>query len=206
MAEAERLRQSLLADAGRGDLLKTIIDRVELRPNGLRMILSLVPLTPAAAPPNRLQGCVFTREFPLRIKCRGVEMRFAIDGVSVAAEQKLRFKHHQTGRPGCGAVAVWRETSNPRFPYSASIRQGLPHQFQRASCVAIVPVATLSKNWCLPTVPTEALRRLWVDSGPSPMSGHRRGRADPGPSRLSRGTGRTGPQRTFSALPTAARR
>ena len=79
MAEAERLRQSLLADAGRGDLLKTIIDRVELRPNGLRMILSLVPLTPAAAPPNPLQGCVFTREFPLRIKRRGVEMRFAID-------------------------------------------------------------------------------------------------------------------------------
>jgi hypothetical protein len=73
------LRQSLLADAGRGDLLKTIIDRVELRPNGLRMILSLVPFTPAAAPPNRLQGCVFTREFPLRIKRRGVEMRFAID-------------------------------------------------------------------------------------------------------------------------------
>jgi hypothetical protein len=56
-----------------------IIDRVELRPNGLRMILSLVPLTPAATPPNRLQGCVFTREFPLRIKRRGVEMRFAID-------------------------------------------------------------------------------------------------------------------------------
>src|SRR6202011_1078462 len=79
MAEAERLRQSLLADAGRGDLLKTIIDRVELRPNGLRMLLSLVPLTPAAAPPNRLQGGVFTREFPLRIKRRGVEMRVAID-------------------------------------------------------------------------------------------------------------------------------
>jgi hypothetical protein len=30
MAEAERLRQSLLTDAGRGDLLKTMIDRVEL--------------------------------------------------------------------------------------------------------------------------------------------------------------------------------
>jgi hypothetical protein len=68
MAEAERLRQSLRADAGRGDLLKTIIDRVELRPNGLRMILSLVPLTPAATPRNRLQGFVFTRAFPLRIK------------------------------------------------------------------------------------------------------------------------------------------
>jgi hypothetical protein len=54
LAEAERVRQSLLADAGWGDLLKTIIDRVELRPNGLRMILSLVPLTPAAAPPTPL--------------------------------------------------------------------------------------------------------------------------------------------------------
>ena len=71
--------QSLLADVGRGDLLKTIIDPVELRPNGLRMILSLVLLTPAAAPPNRLQGCIFTREFPPRIKRRGVEMKFAID-------------------------------------------------------------------------------------------------------------------------------
>ena|SRR6516162_4682085 len=37
-----------------GRLLKTIIDRVELRRNGLRMILSLVPLTPAAAPPTPL--------------------------------------------------------------------------------------------------------------------------------------------------------
>src|SRR5215472_5102758 len=43
------------------------------------MILSLVPLTPAAAPPKRLQGCVFTREFPLRIKRRRAEMGFAID-------------------------------------------------------------------------------------------------------------------------------
>ena len=60
-------------------MLKTIIDRVEFRPNGLRMITSLVPLTPTAAPPNRRQGCVFTREFPLRIKRRGVVTRFAID-------------------------------------------------------------------------------------------------------------------------------
>jgi hypothetical protein len=42
MAEAERLRQSLLADAGRGDLLKTIIDRVELRPNSLRSVTDLL--------------------------------------------------------------------------------------------------------------------------------------------------------------------
>ena len=60
-------------------MLKTIIDRLEFRPNGLRMNLSLVPLTPAPAASNRLQGCVFTRECPLGIKRRGVEMWFAID-------------------------------------------------------------------------------------------------------------------------------
>jgi hypothetical protein len=59
-------------------LLEAIIDRVELRPNRLRVILSRVPLTPAAAPPNRPQGCVFTGAFPLRIERRRVEMRFAI--------------------------------------------------------------------------------------------------------------------------------
>jgi len=52
---------------------KPVIGRVELRSNGLLVILSLVPLTPAAAPPNRLQGCVFTREFPMRIKLTGTE-------------------------------------------------------------------------------------------------------------------------------------
>jgi hypothetical protein len=31
--------------------------------------------------------------------------------------------------------------------HSASIRQGLPHKLQGASCVAIVPAATLSNNW-----------------------------------------------------------
>ena len=60
-------------------MLKTIIDRVELRPNGLRMILSLVPLTPAAAPPNRLQGCVFTPRVSAAHQAPRVEMRFAID-------------------------------------------------------------------------------------------------------------------------------
>src|ERR1700730_15219113 len=93
LAEAERLPQSLLADAGRGDLLKTIIDRVELRPNGLRMILSLVPLTPAAAPPNRLQGCVFTRELPRRIKRRGVEMRLLLSQAGL-------FSHFSLGKTG----------------------------------------------------------------------------------------------------------
>ena len=44
---------------------------------------------------------------------------------------------------------------------------------------------TLSKNRCLPTVPTEALRRLWADSGPSGLMSQRRGSADSRPSALT---------------------
>ena len=79
-------------------MLKTIIDRVELRPNGLQMILSLVPLTPAAAPPNRLQGCVFTREFPLRIKRRGVQGSQASPPLPCRLGYRSRNAAH-----GCGA-------------------------------------------------------------------------------------------------------
>jgi hypothetical protein len=88
MAEAERLRQSLLADAGRGDLLK-IIGRVELRPNGLRIILSLVPLTPAAALPNRLQGCVFTREGFVAATRVGLKGRQGLIGSHAAATASI---------------------------------------------------------------------------------------------------------------------
>ena len=141
MAEAERLRQSLLADAGRGDLLKTIIDWVELRPNGLRMILSLVPLTPAAAPPNRLQGCVFTREFPLRIKRRWVEMRFAIDAPDPRATNPdpvlfkevkrarrcfdaLRPEGRRGGRSGTAGAEIRLLTNCRRLPDAALLHQG----------------------------------------------------------------------------------
>jgi len=128
LPEAERLRQSLLADAGRGDLLKTIIDRVELRPNGLRMILSLVPLTPAAAPPNRLQGCVFTREFPLRIKRRGVEMRFPIDAPDPRATNPVRRCSRKSSMPAA-ASTPWLVAASLRWP-SWQISNGITDRYE----------------------------------------------------------------------------
>jgi hypothetical protein len=114
-------------------LLKAIIDRVELRPNGLRMILSLFPLTLAAAPPNRLQGCVFTREFPLRIKRRGVEMRFAIDAPDPRATNpdpvllkevkraRRRFDALVSGRIGSVAALATLEGISDRYEAVASV-------------------------------------------------------------------------------------
>jgi hypothetical protein len=92
-----------------------IIDRVELRPNGLRMILSLVPLTPAAAPANRLQGCVFTREFALRIKRRGVEMRFAIDASDPRATNPDPVLLKEVIEPAA-ASTPWLVAASVRWP------------------------------------------------------------------------------------------
>jgi hypothetical protein len=106
-------------------LLKTIIDRVELRPNGLRMILSLVPLTPAAAPSNRLQGCVFTREAPLRIKRRGVEMRFAIDASDPRATNPdpVLLNEVKRARRCFDALVSGRISSLAELGWSPSLRQ-----------------------------------------------------------------------------------
>jgi site-specific DNA recombinase len=49
------------------------------------MILSLVPLVPASAQPIGQQDCVLTREFPLQIKRRGVEMKFVSNGPAPTA-------------------------------------------------------------------------------------------------------------------------
>jgi hypothetical protein len=50
-------------DAEQGDLLNTIIDRAKLRRNGLRMILSLVPLTPAQRPRTDCKGASSPESF-----------------------------------------------------------------------------------------------------------------------------------------------
>jgi len=80
LAHAKQIRESLLSDAGQAEALKTMIGRVEISPNGLRIGVSLAPLAPATAAPLTDQGCILTREYPLRVKRRGVEMRLVIEG------------------------------------------------------------------------------------------------------------------------------
>src|SRR3954453_9904879 len=60
--------------------LKAMINRVELSPDRLRVLLLLASLLPAPAPPIHEQASVLIREFPLRIKQRGVEKKLVIDG------------------------------------------------------------------------------------------------------------------------------
>lgn len=85
MARADQLRQELRHDATQTDALASIVRRIELSPIRLRVILSLAALLPSPADVPALREAVLTREVPLRIKRRGVEMRLVIEGASAGA-------------------------------------------------------------------------------------------------------------------------
>ena len=77
---AEALRQSLRSEAEAASALTRLIERVELKQEGLQVSINL-PMPAGegreAATPNQL---ALARFVPLRIKRRGVEMRLIIDG------------------------------------------------------------------------------------------------------------------------------
>jgi DNA invertase Pin-like site-specific DNA recombinase/2-hydroxychromene-2-carboxylate isomerase len=84
LAMADRIRDDLGRDAARGEALAAVVNRIELSPIRLRVILTagaLVPANPEILDP---QGAVLVRDVPLRIKRRGVEMRFVIEGPSAS--------------------------------------------------------------------------------------------------------------------------
>src|SRR5690349_8740099 len=75
----------LRSDVERGDALKALINRVELGPNRLRVLLSLGSFLPASGQPLHEHASVLVREFPLRIQRRGVERKLVIDGPGAGA-------------------------------------------------------------------------------------------------------------------------
>jgi hypothetical protein len=82
LAMAGRFRDALGHDAARGKALAAVVNRIELSPIRLRVILSAAALaTPEAIDP---QEAVLVRDVPLRIKRRGVEMRLVIEGRSAS--------------------------------------------------------------------------------------------------------------------------
>jgi hypothetical protein len=83
--QAECYRNRLRSDAERGNALKPMIDRIELSPDWLRVLLSLGSLLPASVQPIHEHASVLIRKFPLRIQRRGVKRKLVIDGPSPKA-------------------------------------------------------------------------------------------------------------------------
>jgi site-specific DNA recombinase len=82
LAIADRLRDDLGRDAARGEALAVVVNRIELSPIRLRVILSAAALAPSTREAIDPQEAVLVRDVPLRIKRRGVEMRLVIEGGS----------------------------------------------------------------------------------------------------------------------------
>jgi site-specific DNA recombinase len=88
IASAEALRRRLSSEQGRADALAILIGRVELKRDAIRTTLSLAPLIlPADGPERPPTDPTLTRETPLRIKRRGVEMRLIIECQDPAPSQ-----------------------------------------------------------------------------------------------------------------------
>jgi site-specific DNA recombinase len=88
IASAEALRRRLGSELERADALAIFIDRVELKRDTIRTTLALAPLIlPVDRPEHLPTGPTLTRETPLRIKRRGVEMRIVIECQEPAPSQ-----------------------------------------------------------------------------------------------------------------------
>ena len=84
LAIADRLRDDLVRNAARGEALAVVVNRIELSPIRLRVILSAAALMPANPDAADAQEAVLVRDISFRIKRRGVEMRLVIEGPSAS--------------------------------------------------------------------------------------------------------------------------
>ena len=71
------------------DLIDRFVQRVELRQDGIRLTLSLAPLV---APEVGSSGSTVTRDIPMRMKRRGIEMRLVIGGAGPARVDQTLLK------------------------------------------------------------------------------------------------------------------
>jgi site-specific DNA recombinase len=85
LARAKQFRDDLRRDMTRGDVLAALVSRIKLSPIRLRVIISAATLLPPSSPEAlTLHDAILTRDVPLHIKRRGVEMRLVIAGPSAA--------------------------------------------------------------------------------------------------------------------------
>jgi DNA invertase Pin-like site-specific DNA recombinase len=75
-AAADSLRQKLLSDTDRGEVLAVLIDRIEVREDSIRLALNLGALLPETE--ANTSELILVREVPQQVRRRGVEMRLVL--------------------------------------------------------------------------------------------------------------------------------
>ena len=80
LTTANTLSQRLASDTEIAKTLSTLLERVDLRQDGIAITLSLKPLMPADTKTD--SPLIISQLFPMRMKRCGVEMRLVIDGAA----------------------------------------------------------------------------------------------------------------------------
>jgi len=142
---ADHEQRQLRSETERAEALSALLDRAELQRDVLRLIVRLAPLVPSEATLADAAPPTITRDLPLGIKRRGVEMRLVI-GEATASHAKADpvllkeiargyrcFDAVLTGKAGSMAELATRESIDERY-----VRRVLPLAFLAPEIVQAV--------------------------------------------------------------------
>ena len=115
--------------AATADLLRTLINRVELRQDGIELTLALQSLMPSGWSVAQAGNLAITRLIPLQMKRRGVETRLVIPGETTSSARTDPALLRAVAR------AYWWFTElasgNMRSTRQIAAREGLSHSYVR---------------------------------------------------------------------------
>jgi hypothetical protein len=108
---------------------KTIIERVELKPDGMQITLNLGAMLPRAQFSRGGANLRLTRLVPMQLRQRGVETRLVIPGeaVTVSRTDIPLLRALARGYQWCGDLASGRAASTKQI----AAREGLSHSYVR---------------------------------------------------------------------------
>jgi DNA invertase Pin-like site-specific DNA recombinase len=131
--------KSALLESGpqAASMIAELVKRVDLRKNGMEILMNLESLLPLDSAVRRAAMLTFTRFVPLRMKRRGVAMRLVIGGgVSTRKTDPILLKAVARGHKWFNELVSGRA----RFTREIAAREGVNERFVRR----LIPLAFLS--------------------------------------------------------------
>jgi hypothetical protein len=125
-------------EIGATDAARSVVERVELKRDGMQITLNLLALFPTELVPDGRGSLCMTRVLRMQIKRRGVEKRLVIPGEAVAVSHSdpALLRAMSRGYQWFGELALGRVASTKQI----AAREGLSHSYVRH----VVPLGLLA--------------------------------------------------------------
>jgi len=145
---ADHWQHRLRSETERGAAIAMLIKRVALRSDSLRLVLSLAPLITLDPTKVDAESLIVTRDFPLQIRRRGVEIRLVIEGAADAASvdpillKEVACAHRCFEAFATGKIASMSELSSREGVDQRYVRRLLPLAFLAPEIVNAIASGT----------------------------------------------------------------